>query len=154
MKLKSTIEKLLNKRNLLILLFLGIALMVFPDILGKNEQACEQPALQNERIDEKALEKILIKLDSVEKVDVFVTYNDNGNTNYAYDVTSDTDSQELKIKMSKDTPLVTHTDNPRINGILVVVQGKNLSTLELCNIVKAATGVPLHRICVVVSKGE
>ena len=153
MNIKNTVEKILTKKYLLYILLLGILIMVIPGFSGGNENEKHSRGFA-EKIDENRLERMLEKIDGIKSAEVFITYRDSGTVSYAYDIKSSDNQQDLEIKMSDKKPVVSKTINPRIDGILVVIEGENLSQSNLCNLVKASTGVPLHRICVVFSKGD
>ncbi|MBQ2897396.1 MAG: hypothetical protein IJE46_03615 [Clostridia bacterium] len=153
MNFKNTVDKFMNKKVLIAVFLIGILIMLFPDF--KNEDGEKLSKMEHsEKIDVASLEKTLKRIDGIDDVDVFISYCDNGTINYAYDTRSSNNQRELEIKMSDKKPVISRALNPKINGVLVVVEGAYIDEPELYSIVKAATGVPLHRICIKICKGE
>jgi len=155
MKLKDAIDKYTSKKHLIIILILGIVIMLLPNSTERTrEKQIGQITQNSEKINEKELERVLKKINGIEDVDIFITYRNSGTDNYAYDIRKGSNQQEIEIIMSDDAPVISETENPEIEGILVVIKGKSLNKIELSNMIKSTTGVPLHRICIKISEGE
>lgn len=153
MKLNEVIEKLKGKKFLFIILLFGIVLMFAS---GKSEKSSPKKRIYEEsanKIEAGMLEKTLKEIKGVEKCNVFITYEDSGKYNYAYDVSSGNNKQ-LEIKLSDDEPLVESVDNPEVRGIFVYIKGYGIASDEITRIIKAATGTPMHRIYVKISEEE
>ena len=124
--------------------------MIVPDMSGKDKSENSININNVNKIDVEKLEKILKKINSVSSCDIFVTYENQGENNYAYDVSSGS-NKELEIKISDKEPLVKSVNNPKIRGIFVLVKGTGINVSEITHIIKGATGVPVHRIYVKIS---
>ncbi len=142
------IKGLFDKKTLLILFVIGVVIMLIPK--GTNSKNENYTTIDlNENIDEKKLENVIKEIDGVEKVKIFITYQDNGTLDYAYDISGSNTQRSVEIKMSDKKPVVAKSVAPKVAGILAVVKTKHINEIDLCNIIKSATGVPLHRISVV-----
>ena len=144
------LKKFAEKKYLIFLLCIGILIMIVPDMSGKDKSENSININNANKIDVEKLEKILKKINSVSSCDIFVTYENQGENNYAYDVSSGS-NKELEIKISDKEPLVKSVNNPKIRGIFVLVKGTGINVSEITHIIKGATGVPVHRIYVKIS---
>ncbi len=150
--MKKFFEKSISKKYLIIVLVAGILMMLLPG-LNVGERKKENNINSFQKIDENKLKKIIEKIDGVEQADIFITYLDQGSTDYAYEISNSNNKNDLKIKLNDKQPVVYRNVNPKIGGILLVIKGSAVKESELCNVIKGATGVPLHRISVVISGG-
>ena len=153
MKFNEILDRIRNKKFLLLLLLLGVAIMFFS---GKTQNDNNENIIYNEsvdKIDVERLEKILKKIKEVKSCDVYVTYDNHGESKFAYD-TSSGNSRQLEIKLSNDEPLIESVSNPKIRGIFVLLKGEKINEREVVQIIKAATGTPMHRIFIKISEEE
>lgn len=147
------IKKLKGKKLLIILLVLGIVIMIIPEVSEKNKQESRIKIDNVNKIEVESLERILKKIRGVKVCDVFVTYDNMGKTKFAYDIRGGA-NKDLEIKLSDDEPIIESVSNPEVRGVFAFLQGDGIDESEIAYIIKGATGVPLHRIYVKVSKGE
>ena len=150
---KELLGKLQEKKYLLLLLVLGIAIMLIP---GKaEERKSEKGNYINDtvKVETNKLEKMLKEIKGVKSCDILVTYDNQGENNFVYDVSSG-NNRQLEVKLSNNEPLIKSVNNPKIRGIFVNIKGKTINSNEIMQIVKAATGTPLHRIYIKISEGE
>ena len=160
MDYKKTLEKLGGKKNLIIFLIIGIILIIagstfFP---AKSEPKQQKQENKMEKVDEKALEEILSNIEGAGKVKVFITYQDSGTKEVATDVKRNTaqgQKEETDITVKTMTqqgggqePYVISEKSPEIKGILVTATGATSDEVKIriYESVKAAVGVPLHKI--------
>lgn len=147
------LKNIKSKKYMLIILMLGILIMLIPDMNDKSDNEKRITEEKMNTIEVTKLEKMLKKINGVKSCDVLVTYENQGETNFAYDVREGTNT-ELEIKLSDKDPLIKSISNPEIRGIFVLVKGSTIEKNEVVHIIKGATGVPLHRIYVKVSEGD
>jgi len=153
MKLNEALKKLAEKKILLILLVVGIIIMLISENTEKKTQDIAVTKENTNRIEAKELKNIIKKIGGVKSCEVYVTYDNHGQTNFAYDVSTGTNTQ-MEIKLNDDEPLIKSTDNPKMRGIFELIEGDGIDSGEITQIVKAATGTPLHRIYVKLSGGN
>ena len=152
MKIKEILTKLKEKKYFLILLIIGIVIMLIP---GKDEKNTTDNRIYSDcvnKIEVEKLERVLKKINGVKSCDIFVTYDNNGENNFAYDISSGNNKQ-IEIKVNDDEPLLKSVYNPKARGIFALVEGK-INKNEVVKIIKAATGIPMHRIYVKISGEE
>ncbi len=152
MNFNEIVSRVKEKKFLLILLVVGIVIMLIPGNSEKNNKESRIYEERVNRIETEKLEKILKKIQGVRSCEVFITYDNQGESNFAYDISSGSNRQ-LEIKLSDDEPLIKSVSNPKIRGIFVSVEGR-ANESEIVKIIKAATGAPMHRIYVKISEGE
>lgn len=147
MNINDLLIKIKEKKYLIILLAVGIAIMLIPgkpsDEKNKNDILYES----NNNVEEDKLEKILKKIKDVEFCEVYITYDNQGEIDYAYDLSTG-NNKEIEIKLSDNEPLIKGRSNPEVRGIFVLIKGREINVNEIARMVKAATGTPLHRIYV------
>lgn len=153
MNLSEIIIKLKEKKLLLIMLVIGIAIMLIPGKADKKHQDNKMHYENIDKIETKSLERILNKISGVKSCNVFVTYENKGTNNFAYDVDTGV-NRSLEIKMNDDEPLIESIKSPEIRGIFVYIEGARINGGEIVKIVKSATGAPMHRIFVKISEGK
>ena len=154
-----------NTKVLSIIFILGIAMLIFP--IGNSEEK-DKIKSENE-IDfleykgelEESLENIISKIKDAGKVDVMITFSDEGSTYFAKDATisykegenettktTDT-SHILKSEgSSKESPLIIKKTSPEISGVLICAQGAQNPQVKnnITTAVEALLGVKSHRI--------
>ena len=160
---KKLLGQIKNKRVLLFIFIVGIALLFMPG--GSNEKNTEvikeDDFLKYKSELETELENIISKINGAGSVDVMVTLEDSGLVNYAKNESesaSKTESETQKSKdstyvlkgegSSKETPLITKKIFPTVSGVLICADGaRDLQTKN--NIIKATQallGIKSHRI--------
>ena len=146
----------LNKK---IVILLGVAVILYVASFGVKEK--EEPIKeysQVEYIDEKKLEKILSDVKGAGNVCVYISYENSGVNNVAYDYRNSAEGNEVKVKTmgksSNEEPYVLSRTNPEIAGIFVTATGAESDSMKalLKKYVKAATNVSLNKI--EVAQGE
>jgi len=169
------IKKLYSeKKNLYILLAVGIVILISGNILGSSKNKSENIKINetenfNIQNDEKRLEEILSYVDGAGKTKVMITYDTGAEKvivqNSKISKTSSGDkmrsggeketvdlSEERETVMngsgSSQTPFVSKEITPKVRGVLVVAEGADDSKVkfELTNAVAAVLNVPYYRI--------
>ena len=147
------LKRLSSKKILIIFLVIGIVIMIIPGKEKNNNQESKIMSGDVNRIETDRLKRIIKKIEGVSACDVFITYENQGENNFAYDVNTGT-GKNLEMILAEDNPVIESVSNPEVRGIFVLVQGTGVDEREITYIIKGATGVPLHRIYVKTSKGE
>jgi hypothetical protein len=151
------VRKIFSNKKIVILL--GVAVILYVASFGAKEK--EEPRekySQVEYIDEKKLEKILSNVKGAGNVFVYISYENSGINNVAYDYRNSSEGNEVKVKtMGKsnlEEPYVLSRTNPEIAGIFVTATGAESDDMKalLKKYVKAATNVSLNKI--EVAQGE
>ena len=151
--IKEYLKKLAGKKILILMLVLGIVIMLIPAD-GKDNNPQGGITRENvNKIETDRLERIIKKIEGVRSCDVFVTYENQGENKFAYDVSAGT-SKKMEVILTKDSPVIESVSTPEVRGVFVLLQGAGIDESEIAHIIKGATGVPLHRIYVKISKGE
>ncbi len=114
--------------------------------------------VQVQYTDEKKLEKILSNVKGAGNVCVYISYENAGVNNIAYDYKNSSNGSDVLVKTmgksSSEEPYVLSKTNPQIAGILVTATGADNDFMKnlLKKYVKAATNVSLNKI--EVAQGE
>ena len=110
---------------------------------------------------EESLESIISKIKGVGKVDVMITFSDEGSTYFAKNEnlsykegesektkTNDTTYVLKSESQSKEEPLITKKTSPQIAGVLICAQGAGISQVKnnITSAVEALLGVKSHRV--------
>ena len=152
MKISEILIKLKEKKYFLILLIIGIVIMLVP---WQNEKNATDNRIYSDcvnKIEVEKLERVLKKINGVKSCEVFVTYDNEGENNFAYDISTG-NSRKIEVKVNDDIPLLKSISNPKVRGIFALLKG-NINKDEAIKIIKAATGAPMHRIYVKISGEE
>lgn len=150
------IKKLLKNKKIVIMLTVAVCLYALSFI--PTEKAPEKESVSATYIDEKKLEKILSNVKGAGEVMVYITYENSGVKNIAYDHKSSEKSSEVQVKTmgksSMEEPYVLSNTNPVIAGIFVTATGADSEEMKglLKKYIKAATNVSLNKI--EVAQGE
>lgn len=151
------IKKILKNKKIIILLAAAVCLYCLSFIPAKEEkrQKEESTAVY---IDERKLEKILSNVKGAGNVMVYITYENSGVKNIAYDYKNSEKTNEVQVKTmgksSQEEPYVLSNTNPVIAGIFVTATGADSDEMRglIKKYVKAATNVSLNKI--EVAQGE
>lgn len=163
-----------NKKNLYILLAVGIIILISSNIFtssGDKDQSNKQTnsAIVSFPDDEKRLEQILSKVHGAGKTEVMITYDtgvekvtiqnskidksSSSNTEETGGETLTTDTAEERQTVmngsgNSQTPFVVKEVNPQVRGVLVVAEGAGDENVRynLTNAVAAVLDVPYYRI--------
>ena len=156
-KNKEMVKKILNNKKIIFLLVLAVVFYVAS--LGAEKKEEPKPELnQVKYLDEKKLEKVLSNVKGAGRVFVYVSYENSGVNNIAYDYRNSPDENEVTVKTmgksNNEEPYVLSRTNPEIAGIFVTATGAESDAMKalLKKYVKAATNVSLNKI--EVAQGE
>ena len=163
--LKKFFGQIKNTKVLCIIFILGIVLLMLPT--GSNSKKTETEVLENSGFSEykKELEEnltsIISKIKGVGKVDVMITFLDEGSTYFAKNEnisykegeneTTKTNDSTYVLKSeasSKESPLITKKTSPEISGVLICAQGAQNPQIKnnITMAVEALLGVKSHRV--------
>ncbi len=165
------IIKKAKKNHLIPILMVAAAGILFL-LLGNGSLSASKVSQGKEEVgavyqDQSAeIEKMLRQIPGVNKAYVFVSYEDDGKTEYAYDYKGDISRKEADdIQENTDTqmvitrangeehPVVIRRIHPTIKGVTVIAQGDETAELKykIYDAVKSALGVEAHKIEVIVN---
>ncbi len=160
------------KKQKLMPVLLVAAIGVFILLLGSGSTSSSKESMIVETTDTGAyhqsaeIEKMIRQISGVNKAYVFISYEDEGKTEYAYDYKGDvarkaeddlqenTNSQMVIARQSGDEhPVVIRRIRPTVKGVTVIVQGDGSAELkyQIFDAVKSALGVEAHKIEVIVN---
>ena len=151
------IKKLLKNKKVVILLAIAVCLYALSFISTEKSEK-QQENVSVTYIDEKKLEKILSNVKGAGEVMVYITYENSGVKNIAYDYKNSEKTSEVQVKTmgksSMEEPYVLSNTNPVIAGIFVTATGADSEEMKglLKKYIKAATNVSLNKI--EVAQGE
>lgn len=154
--MSNIIRKIINNKKVLILILIAIVLYAFSFVSTEKEEKPQETKVVY--TDEKKLEKVLSNVKGAGNVMVYITYENTGVKNIAYDYKNTENSNEISVKTmgksSNEEPYVLSNTNPVIAGILVTATGAENDEMKakLKKYVKAATNVSLNKI--EVAQGE
>lgn len=154
--MSNIIRKIINNKKVLILILIAIVLYTFSFVSTEKEEKPQETKVVY--TDEKKLEKVLSNVKGAGNVMVYITYENTGVKNIAYDYKNTENSNEISVKTmgksSNEEPYVLSNTNPVIAGILVTATGAENDEMKakLKKYVKAATNVSLNKI--EVAQGE
>ena len=156
-KSKEVLGKILKNKKIVILVTVAVILYILSMGTENKKQEVKEPVIVN-YTDEKKLEKILSNVKGAGNVSVYISYENSGVNNIAYDYRNSNTSNEVLVKTigksSNEEPYVLSRTNPQISGILVTATGAQSDSMKalLKKYVKAATNVSLNKI--EVAQGE
>ena len=156
-KSKEVLGKILKNKKIVILVTVAVILYILSMGTENKKQEVKEPVIVN-YTDEKKLEKILSNVKGAGNVSVYISYENSGVNNIAYDYRNSNTSNEVLVKTigksSNEEPYVLSRTNPQIAGILVTATGAQSDSMKalLKKYVKAATNVSLNKI--EVAQGE
>lgn len=168
-------QKKWKKTDFLVLALVGVLILVISLPTGsgagsRQQQNSQEVEAATGREDvESKLEKILGKIEGAGKVEVMITYEDEGtsvvekdesttkenSTEISADSVTGTKSQvqrqEETVFDGEDQPFVVRELKPKIEGILVVAEGGDNAVVKqnISDAVMALFGVELHKIKIV-----
>ena len=169
---KKQLMLLVQKKNALFVIGLaGIFLIFLSDTLFPARNA--SPTSQNGNMSDAAayleqmevrLEEALCRIEGVGQVKVFLTLEDNGNSVYAQEERSSTDtemneagqmtrrssSRESEYVLSDGAPVLESVIEPAVKGVSVICEGGDDITVvaRITEFVSVGLGLPTNRICV------
>lgn len=150
------IKKILKNKKILIML--AAALCLYCLAFVSTDKQVEKVEKEVVYIDEKKLEKILSNVKGAGNVMVYITYENSGVKNIAYDYKNSEKASEVQVKTigksSEEEPYVLSSTNPVIAGVFVTATGADNDEMKalIKKYVKAATNVSLNKI--EVAQGE
>ncbi len=151
---KEIIEKLTADKKIFFLFIVGIALVVSSAAFNNQEknETAEYVISENVYMDEKRLSKLLSTVSGAGKVQVYITYKNDGEKVVAYD--SDEEERKVVNTGKNNEPYILTTKYPEIKGVLVVAEGAGNENVKnrLIRCVKSITDIPLGNICVEIRK--
>lgn len=156
-KSKEFFRKLIKNKKLVIMLSVAVILYVASAGMPKEKDDITEN-VQVKYTDEKKLEKILSNVKGAGNVSVYISYENAGVNNIAYDYKNSGNGSDVLVKTmgksSNEEPYVLSKTNPQIAGILVTATGADNDSMKalLKKYVKAATNVSLNKI--EVAQGE
>lgn len=161
-----------KKDQLLILVLLGLLLAVIAVPVEKKQEEAE---VQEEMMTpgekevpdtdygsrtEQKLRELLEQVEGVGKVQVMLTFSDNGEKQVEKDRSSSAeDMREETVyeeRSSSDrTPYVVSETNPKVEGVLVIAEGGGNSRIrqEILEAVQALFGIDAHKIKIMKMEG-
>ena len=151
------IKNLVKNKKILIMLAAALCLYCLSFIPADNENKKTEKS-HVVYTDEKKLERILSNVKGAGNVMVYITYENSGVKNIAYDYKNSEKTSEVQVKTlgksSSEEPYVLSNTNPVIAGIFVTATGADNDEMKslLKKYVKAATNVSLNKI--EVAQGE
>lgn len=152
--MSAIIRKIISNKKILVLILVAIVLYAF-SFVPAEEKTKEEKIVYT---DGKKLEKILSNVKGAGNVMVYISYENTGVKNIAYDYKNTENSNEVSVKTmgksSNEEPYVLSNTNPVIAGILVTATGADNDEMKalIKKYVKAATNVSLNKI--EVAQGE
>ena len=153
-----TLKKILKNKKIILLVVIAFLLYGASFLTAEKTEKTDEVHNDVKYIDERKLEKILSNIKGAGNVEVYITYENSGVKNIAYDCKNTENSNEIQIKTvgknNYEEPYVLSNTNPEIAGILVTATGANTGEKRavLRKYVKAATNVSLNKI--EVAQGE
>ena len=150
--LKKIYDKIKNKKTVLIILFIGIALLIMPT--GKKEDDAPYSGKYEEMLSEET-EKILGKIEGAGKVYVMISFSDRGKMFPATDKSENGNSVNEKTVSVSGKVMLVKEEYPSVRGVVVVSEGgadENVKN-DIINAVSALTGAPIHNIKVFKMEG-
>lgn len=141
-----------NKKVLLILA-IGIILILSGNLFSEDSKEKEKNSPDIEKINEKKLCEILENVSGAGKVKIFISYENQGETEYITDNKTNNSSgyqKEEKHIYSDKEPVVKMFRNPEIRGVLVTATGAVNTGVKnrLMRCIRAVTGINYDRISV------
>lgn len=144
---------ILKNKKIIILLAAAVVLYFFSFGGEKKYNAgSEQIKTKVQYIDRRELERILSNVKGAGKVKVFISYENSGTKNIAYNTKEKNDEIEKEIqtigRQGEASPYVLSDTNPEISGIFVTATGASSEDMKtmLKKYVKAATGAAYNKI--------
>ncbi|MDP4118789.1 MAG: hypothetical protein Q8873_06325 [Bacillota bacterium] len=151
--MKTELKKLFEKKEVLIIIAIAVAVMVFA---GANREIKKSPAqgTAEETKIEKKLEDVLSTVKGAGKVKVMIVFRDDGKDNFAKDkkYSTGTDgksqSEETTVMGSGKEAVIVDKDIPQVQGVIVTAEGAGDETVrdELKEAVEAILPVYSHKI--------
>ena len=143
-----------SNKKMVLLFLIGLVLIFAGNILnGQSYNSENSKQYEGERLNVKLLKKILSNIEGAGNVEIFVTYDNSGVTEYAYDsktVRDEGESNEIKHVFSNKEPIITTNINAEIRGVIATATGADNIYVKnkLIRCIKAVTGVGYDRISV------
>lgn len=172
--IKETIRKLFgqikNTKVLLIIFIIGVALVMLPTGNSGNKEKSEVNTSDYSTYKkelEEDLKRIVAKIKDAGSVDVMITLEDDGDTQFATDENvSFSENGEEKTtsresvhvfsekKSDGDSPLIEKKTYPKISGVLICADGAKNPQVKsnIISAVEALLGVKSHRVAVMERK--
>lgn len=145
----------------LLILILGIALMLIPELKTKQQTHANPIVLPETVSDETALEDILSTIHGAGKVCVYVSYSSGEETVYQIDIDSsqsDTTGTErlstviIEKEDRSEEGLVKQINPPQILGVIVTCQGADRASVKLAIVDAVSKATGLGADCIAVLK--
>lgn len=163
-KIKKYFGQIKNTKLLVIIFIVGIVLIIFPNgSMTKKKEVVEQKdcVLSYKEDLEKQLKTVLSSVKGVGNTDVMIVLENDGQTYFAADETSDIQEKDNakqrvgeKIYVLKndagggESPVTLKKNMPAVSGVLVIATGaKDVGVKsEIISAVHALLGVKAHRV--------
>ena len=172
--IKETVQKLFgqikNTKVLLIIFIIGVALIMLPSEKSDNKEKSQTNtpdySTYKEELEED-LKRIVAKIKDAGSVDVMITLEDDGNTQFATDNSMSysekgeektTNQESVHVfsekKSDGDSPLIEKKTYPKISGVLICADGAKNPQVKsnIISAVEALLGVKSHRVAVMERK--
>lgn len=151
-------RRLIDYKYIILLFLSGVILMVFPSFPKENDEKSIQNIVSDNL--EKRICETLIKTYHLERADVIITYDTNGEKiiEYNYEQTiSDDDNKSKKTYQknyvtdkSSDIPFVKSEKLPGVRGVLVSVSGGNEDIYyDIRSAVSTLLGVSVNKVNII-----
>lgn len=168
--------KKIKKEQLLIGVLLGILLLVIViPVPGEKRGKEEQKQVQEEAVEVPAgdtieiqLKEVLQKISGVGRVEVFITYQDNGkiiiekDESFSEELVQEADSsggtrttttnrtEDQTVYTEGDVPYVIQELTPTVEGVLVVAEGAGNASVkkQIQETIEALFGLDAHKISI------
>ncbi len=144
-KIKNIMGKIKNNKTILVILFIGMALLMIP-AGEKNVKEPENNLYETELTEE--TEKIIGKIEGAGKVYVMISFNDKGKTYPVTDRNENGGSVNEKTVSVSGKVALRKEEYPSVRGVVVVAEGGGDERVknDIINAVSALTGAPIHNI--------
>lgn len=168
--------KKIKKEQLLIGVLFGILLLVIVlPVPGENREEGEEEKIQEAAVEvpaadtiETPLKEILQKISGVGRVEVFITYQDNGkiiiekDESFSEELVQETDSsggtrttttnrtEDQTVYTEGDIPYIIQELTPTVEGVLVVAEGAGNASVkkQIQETIEALFGLDAHKISI------
>ena len=171
-KITEKIGQIMHTKTLVIIFIVGILLLILPtETDGREEKKKEDIPSQVYKSElESELSHMLSDVKDVGKVEVMITFSDNGKTFYVADEQSEgkTETADKTEKQTSDdtkyvlkndagggqSPLISRESTPEVSGVLVIASGAKNPEIksDIISAVRAVLGVKAHRVEVLEKK--
>jgi len=145
--------KNMNKRSLYIIIIIGVAFMLFPNI-NSIKTDNQKTQTYDSYSDEKRLSEILEEVKGSGNVKVMITYFGTSGLDIAFEEKKTDNSKESSAISDNGSPFIKGQLYPNVKGVIIVSNGANNPTVKkaLTDAATAVLDVPSYRVCVLEGK--